>query len=79
MKLDQAKERDPHEIGVLLTDREKKIEAFLQRLGTVKNMRIQHDKEKQQKRKEKLEKQKEEEEERRQEAIRKSIKRRKMK
>lgn len=79
LKLDKAKERDPHEVGVLLTDREKKIEAFLQRLGTVKNQRVERDKEKQLVRKEKQKKQAQEEEERRQESIRNNIKRRKVK
>lgn len=78
-KLTQPKARDETDVKIMLNDREKKIAFFLQRLGTVKNTRVKHDKEKKEKRDGEIQKKQKKEDEARREALSRKIKDRKRK
>ncbi|CAG9331632.1 unnamed protein product [Blepharisma stoltei] len=78
-KLTQPKQRDETDVKIMLNDREKKIAFFLQRLGTVKNMRVKHEKEKKEKYDEEIAKKQKKEDDAKREALSRKIKERKMK
>ena len=75
-KLTQKSEKEDPNLKAMMSDREKKIAFFLQRLGTVKNMRVKKEKKKQEDRQEVIVKKQKIDEERSKETLKRKIKQR---
>ena len=78
-KAGPPKQKDETQAEILLSDREKKISSFLERLKTVKDFREKHEKQKQQKREEELQKKQKTEEQNKRSALSRKIKNRMVK
>lgn len=73
-KLTQKSEKVDPSVKAMMSDREKKIAFFLQRLGTVKNMRVKHEKKKMEERTEVIVKKQKIDEEKVKESLKRKIK-----